>query len=101
MSWNAVRWATDADVLSPIMKLILILLANKADDSFSCYAIRTLMAESCAGRSTVLRALKDLQVNGFLTGIAQFYESGGRRSGRYFLNHPDAPHPSGEIDERI
>jgi len=101
MSWNAVRWATDADVLSPIMKLILILLANKADDRFSCYSIRTLMAESCAGRSTFLGALKNLQVNGFVTRIAQFYESGGRRSGRHFLNHPDASHPSGEIDERI
>jgi hypothetical protein len=102
MSWNAVRRATDADVPSPIMKLILILLVNKADDSFLCYpSILTLMAESCAGRSTVLRALKDMQVNSFLIGIAQFHESRGRRSGRYFLNHPDAPRPSGEHDERI
>jgi hypothetical protein len=33
------------------------LLANKADENFSCYpSIRMLMAESGAGRSTVLRA---------------------------------------------
>ena len=42
------------------MKLILILLANKADESFSCYpSVRTLMSKSGAGRSTVLRALKE------------------------------------------
>ena len=40
-------------------KFILILLANKADENYSCSpSIRTLMAESNASRSTVLRALK-------------------------------------------
>jgi DNA-binding transcriptional MocR family regulator len=77
------------------MKLILILLANKADESFSCYpSIRTLMGESGAGRSTVLRALKDLETNGFITRQPQFRESGAQRSSRYYLNHPDAPHLS-------
>ena len=93
MSWKAVDWATDADVGSPILKLILILLANKADEQFSCYpSIRTLMAESAAGRSTVLRALKTLETDGLVTRRAQFHESGAQRSSRYYLNHPDAPH---------
>ncbi|MBJ8343007.1 helix-turn-helix domain-containing protein [Antrihabitans sp. YC3-6] len=95
MSWKAVDWATDADVGSPTLKLILILLANKADERFSCFpSIRTLMSESGAGRSTVLRALKTLEGDGLVTRRAQFHDSGAQRSSRYFLNHPDAPHLS-------
>ncbi|CAM3358197.1 helix-turn-helix domain-containing protein [Mycobacterium frederiksbergense] len=93
MSWKAVDWATDIGVGSPTMRLILILLANKADEKFSCYpSVRTLMAESCAARSTVLNALNRLEHEGLITRVAQYHESGAQRSSRYFLNHPDAPH---------
>jgi pyocin large subunit-like protein len=62
MSWGALAWATDSDVGSSAAKFILILLANKADENYSCYpSIRTLMAESNASRSTVLHALKNLE----------------------------------------
>jgi hypothetical protein len=92
VSWKAVDWATDSAVGSPILKLILILLANKADEQFSCFpSIRTLMAESGAGRSTVLRALKTLESDGLIIRRAQFHDSGAQRSSRYYLNHPDAP----------
>src|SRR6478752_3209301 len=65
MSWKALDWATDINVGSPTMRLILILLANKADEQFSCYpSVRTLMAESCAARSTVLKALNGLEHEG-------------------------------------
>jgi hypothetical protein len=95
MSWSALAWATDSDVGSSAAKFILILLANKADENYSCYpSIRTLMAESNAGRSTVLRALKDLETRGFISRRPQFHDSGARRSTRYYLNHPLAPHLS-------
>lgn len=94
MSWKALDWATDIDdVGSPTMRLILILLANKADERFSCFpSVRTLMTESCAARSTVLNALNLLEQAGLITRVAQYHESGARRSSRYFLNHPQAPH---------
>ena len=93
MSWKALDWATDINVGSPTMRLILILLANKADEQFSCYpSVRTLMAESCAARSTVLKALNTLEHEGLITRVAQYHESGAQRCSRYFLNHPDAPH---------
>jgi DNA-binding transcriptional MocR family regulator len=92
VSWKALDWATDSEVGSSTTKFILLLLANKADVHFSCYpSIRTLMAESDAGRSTVMRALKGLEASGFITREAQFHDSGARRSSRY-LNHPLAPH---------
>jgi Helix-turn-helix domain len=93
VSWKALDWATESDVGSPTTKFILHLLANKADENFSCYpSIRTLMAESGAGRSTVMRALKELEASGLITRRAQFHDSGARRSSRYYLNHPLAPH---------
>lgn len=93
MSWKALDWATDINVGSPTMRLILVLLANKADEQFSCYpSVRTLMAESCAARSTVLNALNRLEHEGLIKRVAQYHESGAQRCSRYFLNHPDAPH---------
>jgi hypothetical protein len=93
MSWKALDWATDIRVGSPTTRLILILLANKADEKFSCYpSVGTLVSESCAARSTVLETLKRLEVEGFITRVAQYHESGAQRSSRYLLNHPDAPH---------
>ena len=68
------------------MKLILILLANKADEGFS-----SLMPEFGTGRSTVLRALNDLETRGVLTRQPQFHERVAQRSSRSYLNHPDAP----------
>ncbi|MDP7701387.1 helix-turn-helix domain-containing protein [Mycobacterium sp. TY815] len=91
MSWEALAWAKDSEISQPVAKFILVLLANKADENFSCYpSIRTLMAESGAGRSTVLRALSYLEMRGFMTRRPQFHDSGARRSTRYYLNHPRA-----------
>ena len=96
MSWKAVDWATDIQVSSPTMRLILMLLANKADENFSSFpSVRTLIAESSAARSTVLNTLSKLEAGGFITRVAQYHESGAQRSSRYFLNHPDAPHLAG------
>jgi hypothetical protein len=93
MSWKALDWATELEIDSAIAKFILHLLANKADENFSCFpSISTLMAESSAGRSTVLRALKKLEDDGLITRNPQFHDSGARRATRYYLNHPLAPH---------
>ena len=55
MIWKALDWATESDIGSPTTKFVSDLLANKADEVFSCYpSIRTLMAEPGAGRSTVM-----------------------------------------------
>ena len=56
------------------------------------------MAESGAGRSTVMRALKELEATGFITRRSQFHDSGAQRSTRYYLNHPQAPHLASRPD---
>ena len=99
MSWKALDWATESDIRSPTTKSVLHLLANKADEDFSCYpSIRTLMAESGAGRSTVMRALQELEATGFITRRSQFHDSGAQGSTPYYLNHPQAPHPAPRSD---
>jgi DNA-binding transcriptional MocR family regulator len=76
VSWKALDWATDSEVGSSTRKFILLLLANKAEN-FSCYpSIRTLMAESGAARSPGLEALKGLEVEGLITRVAEYHESG-------------------------
>jgi len=99
MSWKALDWATESDIRSPTTKFVLHLLANKADEDFSCYpSIHTLMTESGAGRSTVMRALKELEATGLITRRPQFHDSGAQRSTRYYLNHPQAPHLAARPD---
>src|SRR5262249_3655341 len=56
------------------------------------------MAESGAGRSTVMRALKELEATGFITRRPQFHDSGAQRSTRYYLSHPQAPHLASRPD---
>jgi len=93
MSWKALDWATDLAIANPTAKFILILLANKADENFSCYpSVHTLMEESCAARSTVFRAIDQLEAWGYITRQSRFHDSGAQRSTRYYLNHPAAPH---------
>lgn len=99
MSWSALAWATDSEVGPTTTKFILILLANKADENFSCYpSVRTLMTEANASRSTVLRALRNLEARGYITRRPQFHDSGARRSSRYYLHHPQAPNVSPQTD---
>ena len=100
MSWKALDWATESDIRSPTTKSVLHLLANKADEDFSCYpSIRTLMAESGAGRSTVMRALQELEATGFITRRSQFHDSGAQGSTPSpTSNHPQAPHPAPRSD---
>lgn len=96
MSWKALEWSVVVEVSTPIERLVLMLLANRADDNFSCYpSQRTLVSETCAARSTVLKVLRKLEDDGFLVRVARHHESGARRSNRYLLNHPDAPHMQG------
>lgn len=76
-----------------MMRLVLILLANRADEKFSCYpSVRTLASESCAARSTILATLGKLERQGLIQRVAQYHDSGARRPSSYLLNHPDAPH---------
>lgn len=91
MSWKALDWSITIEVSTPIERLVLMLLANRANEKLVCYpSIRKLVSESGAARSTVLKALRKLEDAGLIARVAQYHESGARRSNRYLLKHPDA-----------
>ncbi|TQR87674.1 helix-turn-helix domain-containing protein [Mycobacterium hodleri] len=93
MSWKALNWSLTVEVETSMMRLVLMLLANRADETFSCYpSNRTLASEACAARSTVIATLGKLEKQGLIQRVAQYHDSGARRPNSFLLNHPDAPH---------
>lgn len=83
------QWATRTGKLAPTERLLLILLSDKVDRTFSCTpTLSTLTAESGAGRSTVLRTLKQLEDHALIKREPQFTAAGRRLSTRYILNCP-------------
>ncbi len=93
MYTKAVVWAGNQEIGSPVAKLVLLQLALHVDGSFACLlSVRQLARAASSGQSTVRRALKELEKQGFITRDYQFDESGSQRSSRYLLNHPAAQH---------
>lgn len=80
MSFEAMKWASGQQAGSSTNKLLLLLLANYADQDFSCFpSIRKLaeMAECC--ESTVRRSLKDLRGLGLIE-VRERYEAYGDKN---------------------
>jgi len=90
MSIRMISAAIDLD-LSPSDKLILILLANNAnDETGDCFPSQTYLAKrSGLSLSTVNRVIKRLETVGLVDIIPQYRDDGGRRSNRYSLNMND------------
>ncbi len=64
-------------------------LLDRANKSGQCYpAIPTIAYETKLSRSTVKRALDDLQRAGFLTRESQYRGKGGNSSNLYTLKMP-------------
>jgi biotin operon repressor len=87
MSIRMISAAIDLD-LSPSDKLILILLANNAnDETGDCFPSQSYLAKrSGLSRGGVNRVIKRLETGGFVDIIPQYRDDGGRRSNRYRLN---------------
>ncbi len=90
MSIRMISAAIDLE-LSPSDKLILILLANNAnDETGDCFPSQSYLAKrSGLSLSTVNRVIKRLETVGLVDIIPQYRDDGGRRSNRYRLNMND------------
>ena len=86
MSIRMISAAIDLD-LSPSDKLILILLANNAnDETGDCWPSQSYLAKrSGLSLGHVNRVIKRLKSEGFVEIIPQYRDDGGRRSNRYRL----------------
>lgn len=67
-------------------KSVYMYLHDRADRDGKCYpAIGTIARELNLSRSTVKRALTDLEIQGYLRKEQRWRENGGKSSNLYFL----------------
>lgn len=95
-SYRALEWAWTRDI-SPTSKLVLVNLAGRVDQAYSCYPSSRLISEETGlSRATVFRVLARLEADDLILIATRRRDNGSTRSSRYYLNHDQAPHVTGE-----
>ena len=88
MSWEATNWATQLRVGSPIDKLCLLMLGNRADQDGVCWPSQARLAdEGEMSADTVQRSLKRLEEAGFIRR-SRSLKTRGRKGYVYQLMMP-------------
>lgn len=76
--------------LSPRAKAVYMYLLDRANNKGECWpAIPTIARELSLSRSTVQRALKELERHGLVSRSERWRENGGRSSNLYLLTEKD------------
>ena len=79
-------WAWDLEELDPLPKMVLLALADQANDQGYCWPSQATLAARCSmGERTVRRHLKALQELGLITSEVRSSTS-GRRSNVYMVH---------------
>ena len=67
-------------------KMVYMYLRDRSDKEHKCWpGINTIAAELNCSRSTVKRALHDLEKHGYMRRLPRYRESGSRSSNLYVL----------------
>lgn len=70
---------------------VYMYLKDRADRDGKCYpAIGTIARELKLSRSTVKRAVSDLERTGYLRKEQRWRENGGKSSNMYYVERPDS-----------
>ena len=86
MSIEALNWAWSVPDVSPAQKLVLLALANYADERGKCWpSIRTVSERTCLARRTVSRALETLGKAGLVKSVTRSRDDGSQSSNVYHL----------------
>lgn len=86
MSYRALHWAWTREGLTSTQRVLLVALADMADESESCYPGQKRLARMCAcDPGTVSRAMKALEQKGLVSRERRVRENGSRTSDRYVL----------------
>ena len=86
MSVRAMAWAWRQQLSGP-EKLVLMAIADHADDDGICWPGNAHIARKCnLSQRSVQRHIKNLIDNGFMTAYRRYRETGGQTSNRYVLN---------------
>lgn len=93
-------WAWQQTATSPAQKLVLVKLADSANDDGVCWpSLRTLERHLGMGKSSVDRHVKKLVEAGLMTVEQRNHTAGRRRSNLYRLGPPTLSHPGGTTSE--
>lgn len=88
MSGKVVGWAFDQRVGSPTTKLVLVKLADNANDDGMCWpSVATQAADTELCDRTITREIKKLETSGLIR-VEQRLTSRGQVSNVYYLNVP-------------
>ena len=86
MSVRAMAWAWRQQLSGP-EKLVLMALADHADEDGICWPGNAHIARKCnLSQRSVQRHVKNLIDNGYMTSNRRFRDTGGQTSNRYALN---------------
>jgi hypothetical protein len=86
-SWEALAWAKKQEAGNPAKKLILLLLAEKCDEDFTCFpSISKLSMEAELTKRPTQTAIQALKDAGLLCIQARGRENGSQTSNRYHLH---------------
>lgn len=85
MSVQAIAWALEQSTGSVTRKAVLLCLANRvnSDTGLCCPSVKLIAAETELGRSTVIRAMHELEQAGFITRVERHRENGSQASNEY------------------
>ncbi|AQX79632.1 hypothetical protein BWO91_06200 [Plantibacter flavus] len=103
MSYKATGWAYDLPISGP-RKGVLVVLADMADEAFSCYpGQQKIVHMSGFSEKTVRRALASLEEDGLISREQRHGRNGYRTSDRYILHVGlglPVTEPAGQSDHR-
>lgn len=90
MSIEHLNLALKLEGLTPTKKLILVILANYADEKGSCYPSYNHIGLRAGVKDVkhIRTIIKEFESLGFLKILARYKEDGGNTSNRYFLTIP-------------
>jgi hypothetical protein len=92
MSIDALGWAKRTSFGSPSRKLLMLILADYADEDWSCFPSQVTLAKATdLGERTVRRLLGELEQEGWLRREHRQRPDGSRTSDRLYLQWPQFP----------
>jgi len=86
MSWDALKIAAQSRCRTPTAKLVLIMLANYADDNYSSYPSNSKLSDLCGcDERTIKRAIKTLVEDGLVRVTPRFSKDGKQTSNSFTI----------------
>ena len=86
MSWDALKIAAQSRCRTPTAKLVLIMLANYADENYSSFPSNSKLSDLCGcDERTIKRAIKTLVEDGLVRVTPRFGKDGKQTSNSFTI----------------